>query len=119
MFLAWHGANPWFGPDHVKTGLAIGLGREAVAKGLSGEAYYKHVDDGMRKFLNPSAPTGKAEGGGPSGSSTTSGAKSYNALPPEARRECDEGAKRFAGPNKLFKTEAAWRENFLNLYNAE
>lgn len=117
-FEAWRGTNSWFGQDDVKTGLAMGLGREAAKKGLDGKAYFDYIDAGLRKILEPEPAPNKSEGGGPSG---RAGGKQtgYDALPAEAKAQCDADAKRFVGPNKLFKDVDAWRANYTKIYFQE
>lgn len=116
---AWQTANPWFGTDDVKTGLAMGLGREAAKMQLSGAAYFAHIDKGIAKvFAAPPPAEGKSEGGGPSGSALPAGGVGkYSSLPADARAQCDADAKRFVGKGKLFETTEAWRENFVKLYS--
>ena len=115
---AWQATNEWFGKDHRKTGLAMGLGREAAAKNLEGKAYFDYIDAGMKEVFSPPSLPSKSEGGGPSGGSS-GGTGKYASLPAEAKAQCDADAKRFVGPNKMFKTPEAWRENFVKLYFEE
>lgn len=113
---AWTEANPWFGKDQRKTGLAMGLGREAEAQGLRGNAYFAHIDKGLKEVFAPAPSEGKAEGGGPSGSSAP-GSSSFNSLPPDAKAQCDADEKRFVGKGKLFADQSAWRTHYVSLYN--
>ena len=117
--VAWQTENPWFGKDHRKTGLAMGLGREAAAAGLSGKAYFDFIDKGMKEVFAPAPAASKSEGGGPSGQGSSGGSSKYSSLPADAKAQCEADAKRFVGPNKLFKTVEAWRENFVKLYSEE
>ena len=54
----WRAANPWFGTDDVKTGLAMGLAREAAKQGLTGKPYFDHIDKGIKKIYAPEPPAG-------------------------------------------------------------
>jgi len=117
---SWRAANPWFGTDDVKTGLAMGLGREAVKKGLTGQAYFDHINAGMKAIYAPPLAESKSEGGGPSGNGAPKGGTGkYASLPSDAKAQCDADAKRFVGPNKMFKDNAAWQAHFCNLYFSE
>lgn len=117
---AWQSANPWFGKDERKTGLAMGLAREAASKGLSGKPYFDHIDAGMNEVFGTKPPVAdKSEGGGPSGGGSSSSVKGYASLPADAKAQCDLDAKRFVGENKMFKTVDAWREHFVKLYTEE
>lgn len=114
----WHAANSWFGTDDVKTGLAMGLGREAVRKGLSGPAYFEHIDAGMKKVFARDPEPDKGEPGGPAGLKR-GGTGKYASLPADAKAQCDADAKRFVGANKMFKTAEAWQANFCKQYFQE
>ena len=48
---AWRQRNTWFGVDRAMTGFALGLHEELVNSGVDprSDAYYKQVDDTMRK----------------------------------------------------------------------
>ena len=116
----WRAANPWFGTDDVKTGLAMGLAREAAKQGLTGKPYFDHIDKGIKKIYAPEPPADKSEGGGPSGQGAPrSGSGKYSSLPPEAKAQCDADAKRFVGSGKMFKDTAAWQSHFCKLYFEE
>src|SRR5574337_144185 len=114
-YLDWHKENPWFEHDQRKTGLALGIGRELQAQGITGKAFFAQLDKelaislGEKQFSktegSSSSPSGKRGGG-------------YDSLPPEAQLKCDSDAKKFVGKGKSFADLNSWREHYAKLYNA-
>src|SRR5574340_204529 len=114
-YLDWHKENPWFEHDQRKTGLALGIGRELQARGITGKAFFAQLDKelaislGEKQFSktegSSSTPSGKRGGG-------------YDSLPPEAQLKCDSDAKKFVGKGKSFADLNSWREHYAKLYNA-
>lgn len=128
---AWGAENPWFGSDPVKTDVALGINARFAAAGrfagLSERQCLDLVrDETMRQFAAPlpaaAAAAARVEGGGPSGSAAGGGSGAaetgYNALPAEARAECDSQGERLGliGPNKAFKTKDEWRAYYASNY---
>ncbi len=118
--IAWRQANPWYGgpeeDDVMLTALAGKYAAEAMQRGLTRQAFLDYIDEKMAPRLKKSAPASKVEGGGPSGSGGGGSSKGYNALPPDAKRQCDAEEKRFVGDKKVFKTKEAWRAHFVSQY---
>ncbi len=122
--VSWLEANPWFDKDPVKTGLAMGLAQQLKSDehtaGLTGKAFFDMLDEKLAEF-SPSrrAAPSRVEGSRGTGQgSSDGGGKGYNALPAEAKAECERDAARFVGEGKAFKTIAEWRGHFANLYFA-
>jgi len=119
-YAAWKSRNAWFDgkslEDQRQTALAMQFGREAAARGLKGEAFFKYIDEQMES--QRPAPVDKTEGGRPSGQSSPAvgGEKSFKSLPPEAKAHAEKEAARFVGPNKLFKTKEAFQAHFAEQY---
>lgn len=89
----------------------------AAQAGKQGQALLDYVDEKMAPHLKKEPLPSKTEGGGPSGHSAGQ-VKGYSALPADARAQCDADAKRFVGPNKVYKTVEAFRQHFVELYNS-
>jgi hypothetical protein len=68
----------------------MGLAREAAQQGLSGKAYFDHIDKGMREVFAPAPPADKSEGGGPAGVPGGGKKGSFASLPAEAKAQCAE-----------------------------
>jgi len=50
------------------------------------------------------------------GASGRTAAKSYAALPAEAKAACDAEVNRFVGPGKKYQTADAWRARYAEIY---
>jgi len=116
-FLEWSMQNPWFQVDQRKTGLALGIGRELQAQGISGKAFYARLDEELQKSFGERSFS-KTEGGSNGNRNEGSKGKSYDALPPDAQAKCDADAKKFVGKGKAFANLAEWRSQYANLYFA-
>lgn len=116
---AWRESNPWFGgtskEDRRKTALAMEYAREAAGQKLSEKAFFDYVDEQLAETAPP--PVRKTESGRPSGGGAAApGTGGFDKLPPDAKAQAKKDAARFVGPNKLFKTEAAWFAHFAEQY---
>lgn len=119
-FLAWKDANPWFGKDRRKTALALGIAQELSEneRGLMGQDFFDRVSEELEATLGaPRARASKVEGGGAPPSGRGGSSDSFSGLPPEAQAQAKADAKRFVGPNKMFKTDKEWYDHFTRLYN--
>jgi len=123
---SWVEANPWFGKDPVKTGLANGIA--AALRAELGESripeqeFYQRVTERLAEY-EPSRRNGAQKVGGSrateGGGSGGTGGRAYNDLPPEAKAACDKQAARFVGPNKVYKDVGAWRKYYAETYFKE
>jgi len=122
-YTAWRARNPWFGTTSAdaqrRSALAMQLGREAAQQRLMGKEFFAYIDDQLETILPTEAPsrTRKVESGRPSGGGESGGG--FDRLPAEAKAQAKKDAARFVGPNKVFKTEAAYFAHFTKLYNGE
>ncbi len=62
-------------------------------------------------------PMSKVEGG--SSGVRSSGSRSFDSLPKEARDACHDDNDSFVGPGKMFKTVKEWEDHFTRLYNED
>ena len=112
----WMGQNPWFGTDPVKSNLAIGIAQKLKSEnpGLLGADFYAKVSQELEAYLAPARGASKMEGGGGNGAGNNSGgeAKGFAGLPPEAQAYAKAEARKYVGPNKMFKTEKDWLEYY-------
>jgi hypothetical protein len=112
----WMDKNDWFGKDTRLTGMANGLGVELRREnpGLQGKAFLDKLDEelaallpekfGKKRTANPmdGAPSGTAR------PSASSGKKSYNNLPPEAKAACDKFVKQGLMTKEAYVAEYDW-----------
>jgi len=112
----WMDKNDWFGKDTRLTGMANGLGVELRREnpGLQGKAFLDKLDEelaallpekfGKKRTANPmdGAPSGTAR------PSVSSGKKSYNNLPPEAKAACDKFVKQGLMTKEAYVAEYDW-----------
>lgn len=117
----WAGKNAWASgtseEDVAKQGAAFLFGQEAARQGLTGKAFYDHVDAKIAKAFPGQAPgPGKVEDGRPSGSGGSGGRKTFAALPPEAKAYAESKVGQFVGANKMFKTADEWKSHYAKIY---
>ena len=112
----WMDKNDWFGKDSRMTGVANGLGIEIRKENpnLVGKAFLEKLDQelsetfpdkfGKKRTPNPmeGSPNGTAR------PSVSSGKKSYNALPAEARAACDRFTKQGLMTREQYVAEYDW-----------
>ena len=112
----WMDKNDWFGKDSRMTGVANGLGIEIRKEnpGLQGKAFLDKLDQdlaetfpdkfGKKRTPNPmeGSPNGTAR------PSVSSGKKSYNALPAEAKAACDRFTKQGLMTREQYVAEYDW-----------
>lgn len=129
-FTAWQAEpeNAWFGKDARKTALAVGIARELredpANADLKGRAFYEKISEELEAYVTPGQqklPVDRVAGGrGPAGGAPTAkGAKTYGALPADAKEVCDNQAKKFVGAGKAFKTAAEWQSYYAKEYFRE
>ncbi len=85
-----------------------------------GREFMDEVRDEVETFLESKSglrPSRTEEtrptGGGSRGNGR---GQTYADLPADAKEQCDKDAKRYVGPTKIFKDEAAWRKHFAKEY---
>ncbi len=119
-FVKWQSDNAsWLADDD----------KRAFANGIASYIRQQNPHLGMRAFLDKVTERVEKEFGGPpptpksdgAGLAPSRGAKdrSYASLPADAKKACDDQAKRLVGPGKAFKDEAAWRKHYVSLYDWE
>lgn len=124
-FRAWEKDNDWFGKDRRKTALMTAIAQEMREdpeySDLSGRAFLDAVTDALEAETGVSKPdkVGGSEHGGEASVRGKKGAKSYNALPQEAKEACERQGKKLVGPGKTFKTMAEWQSKYAQDYFAE
>jgi hypothetical protein len=124
-YRAFVNRNPWFNgtsaEDREKTVEALALAQAAAASGKKGEAFFTAVEEKMNKLYPPQKRTDPSEEGRPSGGAGGGGnpkaGSAFKDLPADAKATAKAQAARFVGPNKIFKTEAAWFDHFAEQYN--
>jgi len=112
----WMDRNDWFGKDAKLTGIANGLGVELRKEnpGLVGKAFLEKLDAelaemipskfGKKTTFNPmeGTPNGTAR------PAASSGKKSYNNLPAEAKAACDKFVKQGLMTKEQYVAEYSW-----------
>ena len=112
----WMDKNDWFGKDTRLTGMANGLGVELRRENpsLQGKAFLDKLDQELAEMLpekfskkrtpNPmeGAPNGTAR------PSVSSGKKSYNNLPDDAKSACDKFVKQGLMTKEQYVAEYDW-----------
>jgi hypothetical protein len=112
----WMDKNDWFGKDAKLTGIANGLGVELRKEnpGLVGKAFLEKLDAelaemipskfGKKTTFNPmeGTPNGTAR------PAASSGKKSYNNLPAEAKAACDKFVKQGLMTKEQYVAEYSW-----------
>lgn len=97
---SWLGRNQWFGQDQEMTDMANGLGTSVRKQfpHLTGRAFLDKLDEKIVEYFPHKALGNKAKGSavdstGNVRGGTSSGKKSYDNLPPDAKQACDRFIK--------------------------
>ena len=113
----------WLGTDKAKTAYATSIATylRNMEPGLVGREFLDRVTEEVNAKFNskpaePPAPEPKNKVAGGSRGTSKSG-KSFNDLPTEAREACDRMGSRLIGPNRAFKTQAEWRQQYVSDYD--
>lgn len=125
QFNHWVSVNPWFvqGGTAVQQAFAAEIMElKAEQPGLFGQVLLNEAS--RRLHSKTAAPAARREtkvsngasGGQGNGGGDRSG---YEALPAEAKKACDDDAKRFVGKGKKYETAAAWRKTYAERYFAQ
>jgi DNA repair exonuclease SbcCD ATPase subunit len=112
----WMDRNEWFGKDTRLTGMANGLGVELRRENpnLTGKAFLDKLDAELAEMLPEKFGKKKVQNpmeGSPNGTArpaVTSGKKSYNNLPAEARAACDRFVKQGLMTKEQYVAEFEW-----------
>ena len=112
----WMEKNDWFGKDSRMTGVDNGLGVELRRENpsLNGQAFLDKLDSELQemfpeKFGKKRTPNPME--GSPNGTarpSVSSGKKTYNNLPPEAKAACDKFVKQGLMTKEAYVAEYDW-----------
>ena len=112
----WMEKNDWFGKDSRLTGVANGLGVSLRQENpsLNGQAFLDKLDSELQemfpeKFGKKRTPNPME--GSPNGTarpSVSSGKKTYNNLPPEAKAACDKFVKQGLMTKEAYVAEYDW-----------
>ena len=112
----WMEKNDWFGKDSRMTGVANGLGVSLRQENpnLNGQAFLDKLDSELQemfpeKFGKKRTPNPME--GSPNGTarpSVSSGKKTYNNLPPEAKAACDKFVKQNLMTKEAYVAEYDW-----------
>ena len=112
----WMEKNDWFGKDSRLTGVANGLGVSLRQENpnLNGQAFLDKLDAELQemfpeKFGKKRTPNPME--GSPNGTarpSVSSGKKTYNNLPPEAKAACDKFVKQGLMTKEAYVAEYDW-----------
>jgi hypothetical protein len=111
---SWLGRNQWFGQDLEMTDVANGLG-SSVRKQfphLTGRAFLDKLDEKIAEYFPHKTLGNKAKGSavdstGNVRGGTSSGKKSYDNLPPDAKQACDRFIK-----NGWIKSKQEYVDNY-------
>jgi hypothetical protein len=97
---SWLGRNQWFGPDTEMTDVANGLGASVRRQfpHLTGREFLDKLDDKIveyfpQKVLGKKAKGSSVDSTGNVRGGTSSGKKSYDSLPDDAKQACDRFIK--------------------------
>ena len=116
----------WLTVDKRKTALFQGIAEDLFSTtNLRAGALLEEAKKQMEVMLGkPAQRMAKSEGGsggweGTGSGGSPSGAKTFAALPQEAKDACLAQAKKFVGESgKAFKTEAEWKKHYAETYFA-
>ena len=110
----WLGRNPWFGQDQEMTDVSNGLGATVRKQFplLSGRAFLDKLDERIAEYFPTKTSLKKARGSAVDSTGNvraggSSGKKTYDNLPPEAKAACDKFVKQ-----GLFKTKQEYVDNY-------
>jgi hypothetical protein len=110
----WVGENPWYNTNRKLGRYADGIAEEVVAEGFTGQAYFSELtrrvkEDFPEEFKNPNKSKANVTEEVGQRSTTNSKAHTYENLPADAKRACDDFVK------QGFMT----REDYVNQYEYE
>jgi hypothetical protein len=113
----WIDNNKWFGSNQEATQIANALGATINQEfpNLRGKAFLDKLDERLKQrvpelYGNPNQGRNTVEGGGARGNASSSGKKTYDNLPSEAKAACDKFVKQ-----GLFKS----KQEYVDLYDWE
>jgi hypothetical protein len=110
----WLGKNSWFGPDSEMTDVANGLGASVRRQfpHLSGQEFLTKLDEKIaeyfpEKILGKKAKGNAVDSSGDVRGGSSSGKKSYDNLPSDAKQACDRFIK-----NGWIKSKQEYVDNY-------
>ena len=120
-FIKWQEENSWFNTDLQKTQaiLAVAQGLRAAGNKQIGRQFMDtcvKILDRNGEFDEPTQRTVSKVEGGAVTSTRTGGAKSFSALPADAKAACRADARHLVGPNKAFKKMEDWEAEYARTY---
>lgn len=126
IYLQWKDDNPWFGTDDDKTAIAndVSIKLRLAGNTKTGRAFLDDValETSRRIERLSGGRTAKVEAGRGGAGGTTgagTGAKTYNDLPSDAKRACDDFARDLVGPGRRYKDVDSWRKSYVEQYFRE
>lgn len=110
----WAAQNDWYGTNRKLTAFADGIAEQVVNEGYSGKAYFQELtrlvkEEFPEEFQNPKrskangVETGGERGGG-------SNKKSYENLPADAKRACDDFVKQGFMTREDYVAQYDWED---------
>lgn len=118
MFNSWAAANPWFSTGGQALQAEFGaelISIRAEQPHLWGYDLLNAAANRLHtKRARPPQKVTSAASGGSGGQA--GGGTSYADLPAEARKACDDDAKRFVGKGKRYETREAWNKTYAERY---
>jgi len=127
IYIQWKQDNPWFGTDEDKTAIANNVSIKLRLNGNTkvGRAFLDDValetSKRIARLSGDRAP-GKVEAGrGGAGGNTgaSAGSKTYQDLPADAKKACDDFARDLVGPGRRHKDMDSWRKSYVEQYFRE
>lgn len=114
-FREWKQENPWLEVDKEKTAYAASMAAFVRATtSLQGKAFFAKVSELTEEKFTTKEPVDRT--GAPQ-ARASGGARSYNALPAEAKAVCDRQGLKLVGPGRAYKTDAEWRAAYVSRYD--
>ena len=120
-FKKWQAENTWFGEDKKKTKAILRIAEDLRDEGdkSQGADFFERCMEVLEQQEDvPQRPASKVENGS-SRSSRSSGGKSFDSLPSDARQACMEDVDALVGPTKRFKTVEDWKKKYAEIYWSE
>lgn len=114
-FRAWKAENPWLEVDKPKTAYAASMAAFVRATtSLEGREFFERVSELTEERFGVKEPVDRTGAPQARGSS---GARSYSALPAEAKAVCDRQGTKLVGPGRAYKNDSEWRAAYVARYD--
>lgn len=120
-YTAWVGEHPEFNTDPEYHYQVLAIGATLNKRGLKGQAFYNELNNQLDRRARGAGgrQIDRTEGGGPSnGGRSESSDSGYDALPADAKAECNKQASnpKLVGANRVYKTVADYRKYYATEY---